>query len=324
MKLILLILLVIVTGSIQHISVPILVTIYPSLYFILVFTSLHGLINFFIVLNIYSCVKKIPLTKPKEIKLIGLAGIINALMSISFVYSSNPQRTPILVQSIFLGLAILPTVLLRRLILNRKTVYDWKWTGSSLVFLFSSIIVSISPLFSEGLAGFSPWILLYIFAIFLLGLDNVLQENYAVKTNDFSIFNKLRFATGTSFFQLITLILLCWLDPILGYNSETIDDIVQSLKMFAQNPIYLELFIINCLILYVMLIQVNEISSNYNMILTTIMNQSVAIFFTLFPSFNNGLAFPIKITLTSLVLSGISVFLWIKGERNYDPDVDII
>ena len=56
------------------------------------------------------------------------------------------------------------------------------------------------------------------------------------------------------------------------------------------------------------------------MILTNITNQSVAIFFTIFPELNHGIQYPLAVTISSLVLNVLSVVLWIKGEKNYTDD----
>jgi len=52
------------------------------------------------------------------------------------------------------------------------------------------------------------------------------------------------------------------------------------------------------------------------MILTNITNQSVAIFFSVFPNLNNGLKHPIYFTIPSLLFNIISVALWVCGEKN--------
>src|SRR5690606_11978941 len=115
----------------------------------------------------------------RNIKLIVIAGIFNSLMSMCFIYSANPLRTPILIQSIFLGLAILPSVLFRRLLITKTILYDMNYIMSSLILLLLSILISLTPYFDSKTNKFSFWIFGYILAIILMSFDNVMQEKYS-------------------------------------------------------------------------------------------------------------------------------------------------
>lgn len=75
-------------------------------------------------------------------------------------------------------------------------------------------------------------------------------------------------------------------------------------------------FSYDCLLLYFLSILLNSISTNYNLILTNITNQSVALFFIIFPYLNKGIKSNIYVTLVTLFLNIVSVILWIKGETN--------
>jgi hypothetical protein len=80
----------------------------------------------------------------------------------------------------------------------------------------------------------------------------------------------------------------------------------------------LQLFIYDCLALYLFSIYLNSISTNYNMILTNLTNQSVAIFFAIFPHLNAGIHASIPITILSLAFNILSVVLWINAEKAQD------
>lgn len=54
--------------------------------------------------------------------------------------------------------------------------------------------------------------------------------------------------------------------------------------------------------------------------LTNLTNQSVALFFSIFPYLNNGIKAPLYILMPSLALNIISVTLWIYGEDTNHSD----
>ena len=331
-RLIVLILAIVITASIEHITIPIMVTYFESMYFILIVSSLHGCVNFGTIILIKtrgSCVR------PKKFKISMLAGFFNALMSMCFVYAANPVRTPVVIQSIFLGFAIIPSVLFRKLILglDKRVTYNPKYIVPSVLCLAISVGIAVTPLFitsdsdeNGNGSGISLWIALYLCAVILLSLDNTLQEKYSIRTKDNTLLNRVSFAFYTSMCQFITLIPMFGVEYVFGYTDSPGTAFVRSAYMFVQNIgnfVLLELFILDCLALYVLSIYLNGVSTNYNMILTNITNQSVAIFFTIFPSLNSGIRYPIYITLLSLVFNVTSVGLWIKGEHNEDVSGDV-
>lgn len=307
---------VIITGSIEHITIPIMVSYFESLYFILIITSLEGCINFGLLLLILT---KGSFRIPDKKQIVIMAGFFNALMSICFIYSANPERTPVVIQSIFLGLTIIPTVIFRKVILNKKVTYDKILNPLSLLLLLFSVAIATVPLFFEKQATIYYWIFGYILAIILLSLDNTMQEKYVIETNDNSVINKITLAFYTSLCQFITLIMFFWVEFLFGYSNDPITAFKNSATVFFTNYKYfflLQLFIYDCLLLYVLSIYLNAISTNYNMILTNLTNQSVAIFFTIFPKLNHGIKYSFGIIVISLLLNISSVILWIKGENN--------
>jgi len=318
---------VIITGSIEHISLPLIVGYYPSLYFIIIVSSLHGSLNYGILLTIVSkchITVMIDIIKPQW-KTVLIAGSCNALMSLCFIYSTSPTRTPVVIQSIFLGLAILPTVGFRKVLLNKQTKYNRKYIIPSIILLVISVILSVIPLFVlEYDITQSYWIVGYIMAIILLSFDNTMQEKYVTDTKDERFINKLTFAFSTSICQVIVLLCCFWMELIFGYSDTPVLAFTTSLSEFVtqwSSFLFLEFFIVDCLVLYLISIYLNSMSTNYNMILTNLTNQSVAIFFIIFPSLNTGIHYPVYIVIPTLILNCISVFLWIKGETNYEKEL---
>src|SRR5579872_808420 len=184
----LLIIAVIITSSTEHITIPIMVTYFSSLYFIIMMSSIHGCINFgLLMLIITKCrpTKSEPsLIKPKKWHLIMLAGSLNAVMSICFIYTANPERTPVVLQSILLGLAVFPSVLWRKCILNKIIHYDKLKITIASVLLIISVGVAIIPLTSHTYdLTKSYWIIGYVTAVILLSMDSTLQEKYIGETD---------------------------------------------------------------------------------------------------------------------------------------------
>jgi hypothetical protein len=319
---VLLIIGVIITGSIEHIMLPLIVGYYPSLYFIIITSSIHGCLNYGILVMIVTRCRLLTVynTLRPQWKTILITGSCNALMSLCFIYSASPTRTPVIIQSIFLGLAIIPTVGFRKLLLNKQTTYKRKFIIPSIILLITSVILSIIPLFILDYDIFAAyWIIGYIIAIILLSFDNVMQEKYVTDSNDTNFINKLSFALATSICQVIVLICSVWMEWVFGYSDSPVEVFKTSLVEFItkiDSFLFLELFILDCLALYLLSIYLNSISTNYNMILTNLTNQSVAIFFIIFPSLNTGIHYPIYLVIPTLILNYISVILWVNGENN--------
>jgi hypothetical protein len=278
------------------------------------------------IINIYNKTIKNIFRLPKKIFLVILCGIFNALMSISFIYSANPERTPVIIQSIFLGLVIFPTVLFRKILLKKEIKYNIKFIIPSVILLIISVIIACIPLLSfiknNNLKNF-VWIIGYMLAIFLMSIDNTMQEKYIMESGDNTISNKIKLAFYTSLFQIITLVCFFWVEYLFGYTNNPIKSFKNSFISFFESfrkIIILQLFIWDCLLLYLFSILLNAYSTNYNMILTNLTNQSVAIFFSIFSNLNNGIKAPLYITIPSLVLNIISVILWVPGEKNREKN----
>jgi len=313
---------IIITGSIEHVTIPLFSTTFPSTYFVLLMTSIEGLIvfgiTFMITLKINNNFSNI---KPDNLLLLIFTGMTNGLMSLCLLYAANPARTPVLIQSVFLGLAVIPSVIFTKIILDKKVSYIWHWTLISLIFLGASIMCAVMPTIKSGNfnSGNVGWIFVYMLGIILLSLTNILQEKYTMITDN-TFENKIKLAFYAGFFQVLTAILLCWIDLFFGYcdnASDAFGNFTLSARVFFTDVpkfFMIQLFVFDCLALFILSIYLNNISTNYNMILTNLTNQSVALFFTIFPNFNNGIhVSPIFVTI-SLLFNIVAVILWIKGE----------
>ena len=278
---------IIITGSVEHITIPLFSTIYPSTYFILLMTSVEGLIVFGVTFLITILINKkkdmemevYNVIYPDNLLLIIIIGISNALMSMCLLYSANPVRVPIIIQSIFLGLTILPSIIFTKFILNKNITYLWHIILSSLIFLLASIGCAIMPIIQNHQFNVNnvTWIFVYLIGIILLSLTNILQEKYTMITlNTFQ--NKIKLAFYSGFFQVIVIICLFWCDLFFGYSDNVTDALLNfttSFSVFFSNlPKFLlvQLFVFDCLALFLLSIYLNKISTNFNMILTNLTN----------------------------------------------------
>lgn len=328
-KLISLIIGVLITGSFQHITIPLFVGMFPSLYFLLVLTAVEGLILYTLLLTFVLIKKGGTFWISAETGFIIICvGVTNAIMSICFIYAANPQRTPVVIQSIFLGLAIIPSVLFTKIILKKDNNYNFKYAIPSIICLFLSIVLAVLPLLQKTVIP-TFWIIMYMMGVIFLSLTNILQEKY-VSMTDGSFENKIKLALFSGLVQIITIFALFWIDIFFGYSNtlnDAVDAFIASILGFQGNltgTLLTQLFVLDSLILFIISIYLNEISTNYNMILTNLTNQSVALFFTIFPSLNHGARYPLSITMLSMLCNIVSIILWIKAEDQPDKkDVTI-
>lgn len=309
----------VITGSSCGIIKPNLVMIYTSLYFLQIMTSIQFVIFYGIC---YLCIAKQNISFPKKhIKTIFLCGLFNSLVSIFMIYSVNPKRTPILIQSLFIGSIILPSVITRKILIKRVIRYNIYYISASVALLLISISISIIPLYSKWTIMSFLWSLMYALGVIFMAIYNVLQEKYLVDdTGDTSINNKLCLMFYVRIFQFIILSTCFWLEYFIGYSKDINPFVLfyDNLKIMFTDYIafiLLESFIIAYIMLYWISVYLNSISTNYNMISSTIIYPLITIFFTIFHQLNPGIKFPLYIIIPSLALSILSTILWIKGER---------
>lgn len=314
---------VVITSSCQHIVFPLIVSMFPSIYFILLITTLEGFFNFGISMLILN---KGKFFNPKNKLTIFCIALFNTLMSFAFVYTISPIRTPVVLQSILLGTSIIFSVLLTKFLLKKEVKYIPKYIILSLILLFASVIVAVIPLFYHSTVMPSLWSIGYFCGVIFLSVTNILQEKYVMDTKDYSILNKVSLAFYINVFQIINIILLSWNEFFFGYSKDPIGAFKQSAYNFFTEPgkfFIIQLVIYDCLLLFFISIFLNVISTNYNMILTNLSNQSVAIFFGIFPQLNHGIKHSIELTVISLTMNVLSVFLWVKGETKEETKTEI-
>jgi len=338
-KLVVLVFFVVVFGSTQHILLPLFAGNYPSVFFLLSLTSLLGSLLYTIILFFFG----FRLPEFWEQKYFILIAIVDSFMCFCFIYATDPEKTPVLFQSIMLGLTIFPNTLFSYIILSKSVRYDYKYIAVSIFCLLVSIsVASIGSL--ESISQMHIGILVYFLGVVLLSLSNVLQEAYVrdklnsddavddfepgdVETRDLifsnlgekiqDLKNKVELATFTTLYQTLSVVLLYSILIFAGKGQ-----LVESLEVLKQTDQYPLLigFVVACALCFLASIYLNQISSNYNAILTNLTNQSVALFFVIFPSLNAGTKHSLIPTLFSIAFSVVSVIIWIsKGEINLPP-----
>lgn len=318
LKIYILMFFILITSSIQHIAIPLVSRYFESVYFFVLVMTFQGSIFYFLMLVYYNGWN----IKPKCLKINLITGSTNAVMSMCFVYFSSPNRTPILIQSIFLGSCVIFSVIFTKYILKKNVSYEPKYAYSSLGILFISIIISIIPMFNstEFEATSIFWMIGYLLAIILMSFDNIMQEKYMIITKDGSLSNKLNLSFYNSIVQIVVLIVLFPYDFLFGYNSDPTKSFINGFYNLFDNGflllIGLEFLVVDFLVLYLLSVKLNAISTNYNMIITNLTNQVVPLFFAIFPSLNNGVHPPIHIILICIAFNLVSVYLWVHSEKH--------
>jgi len=304
---------VVSTGAILGSIMPILVTHYDSMYFILVMTSIQFCIIFGISSAILGC------GKPKNNSTLILSGFTNGLMSICMLYTVNAIRTPIVLQSILSATIILPSVVFTKYFLKKNVLYEKKYIIPSVVFLCGSIVLSIIPMSSTWSIMSIVWTIIFACGIIFRSIFSILQEKYIVDTKDFTFHNKIILVFYSRIYQLITLLLFFWLEDIIGYKKSSLcDGIIQGFTAFSTNFwafVLLESFVIVYVASFIANVYLNSISTNYNMISSSVGNNLTIIFFEVFPFLNKGISISIEYLIPCMIMNIISTILWIKGEN---------
>lgn len=257
----------------------------------------------------------------KQNLIIVATGIFNAIMAITMIYSAGEERTPVVMQTIIAGMPIIPAVLFRKLFLNKQVIYEKKYIVPSLILLLTSLTISVIPFFRSFNVKQMIWIMIYITGICFQSGYNVMQEKYITETNDSSLFNKVRLIIFSQLVELVVIISCCWLDKYFGNTPDPLQSFCDSFVLLGTEYKFFLLFhsfILAYMISYILSINLNAISTNYNMITPAISNSLVALFFTIFAQFNIGIRYPFYIIIPCICLSITSIILWIKGERNTD------
>lgn len=291
-------------GSIQHILLALLAAGFSSSYFVLASTSVMGTVLY----SILACAYRIRLPNRSEILDLCVIGIVDAMMCFAFILSADPVDTSPIFQSIFLSLTVLINAGLSKCILVKEVAYKPWFLALSVVLLVASFLVSAYPMFQ--LTYVPSWLSgVYVLAIFLNSLSNVLQERY-LRATDGTLETKIGLACYTTTVQ--TIVVLAGSVVCLTGHCGTWSDIVAELPTY--NTGLLVVFVIVCFVGFFFGTYLNEISSNYNMVLTTLTTQAVALFFLIVPSLNHGFQSPLVNTIVSIILSIGCVACWVYAE----------
>lgn len=312
----------IVSGSIFNILLPMITLYFQSCYFITVINSTQLLVLFLIALLI-SYRKNIMNIQSK--RYIFLSGLIMSISNICVIFSANPTRTPVILQSILLGLIVIPSAIFTKIFLKKKVHYNIKFIIPSIILLIAGILLPFINTAVEWGANNVAWIVLYTIGVVALSLTAVVNEKYYMTTNK-TINNVILLGTLSRLVQTLCLISFLWVEYILGYTNSPILSFKDSILTFVSDitsAMLFELLVISCFIYYLLTLKINATSSNIMLLLTTIINPIMAIFYTIFSKFNPGIHYPIYIIIISLLCNIIGVILWIKGEISYDEQEKI-
>jgi hypothetical protein len=309
---------------------PLVIMIFPSNYFV-TFTITFELFVFFAFVWIFVVKDK---SFPQKWKLILELGISNAFMAIFILYSSDPTRTPPVMQSTLTALTVIPAVLMRYCVFGKEYVYfDKVLNVISIILLVASVVVAGYPMADDirhiDLMSI-VWSAVYLIGICVLTWYNVTQEKYVRQTEtkyiNTTFREKLDNKIILSFFSRIPMLIIVMfsfgVEYLLVLDNET-SPLVRFNESFYQaftqleSGLILQGFIITYFVLFFSAIYLNAISTSYHMILTVISNPAVALFFTIFPSLNPGIQYHLWVTISSLVLSVSSVICWIAGESQF-------
>lgn len=304
-----------ITTCVLRILIPIITVMYQSMLFI----SINSSVQFCIIFGIaYLIINKFKFSMPSNLKIILFSGICGAVSSFLLVYTSNPSRTPAIFQSIIPGLSVIFSAIMTKIILKKEVQYRKILIFLSLFFQIGGIVILVIFISSEWDLMSIMWTSIYLISIIIRCLQNILQEKYMIMSDDKGINTKSTLMFYERVFQFVVIIMFSWLDFFIGYNDDMVGNFYQSMVMFGteyQASLLFESFIFSYILLYIFSVYLNQISTNYNMITSTLTNPSVAIFFTIFPNLNPGIKFPLYATIISVSCSIIGVILWIQGEK---------
>lgn len=310
---------IIITSSIQGIIIPKLVTIYSSMYFLLVFIAFVFMCILFvayiiIVRGIYEV---------KNTKYIVYIGFYNTLESVCMIYSANPSRTPILIQTILVGLVIIPSALLTKFYLKKDIEYNYKILFTSIFLLILSLGISCIPLYSEWNWMSIFWIALYSCGVISIACYNIMQEGTMTFENDFTTKHKISIIFCGSIVKLFFVLCCFGIEYLLGYGEDPKLSIFQDMLTFFENRNAKILLISFCFVYSttcILAVNLNSYSTNMNMISSSMVNVVVITYYSIFPP-ENSIDYPIYIIVICMVLNIISIVLWHNGEKIKDIEV---
>ena len=330
---------IVFAGSAQLIIIPLIMPIYQSILFINILFAVESLVVFaaiMLVNDIYGWYMGFQwafnyVDMIKNIGMVFLIGFVQFIISSCFFYSAHPARTPILIQVILLGLGILPSVILSKLMLKKSKDYNMKYIFISLCFLLASIMLGVFPIipFYKNFNVSFIWCGVYALAVILISLSYVLQEQYILAT-DRKASTKFKLAFYSRLVQAVFIVIMFWIEPFLGYNAngdfyKLYTDFIDSWYVFINNGLnfwLIQLYVISRVVSYILMIYLNQISANYSTIIGNINTQILALFFAIFPELNKGFQYPLVVIMMNIFCNISSIIFWINGEKNITNEDD--
>eukprot|EP00696_Hemimastix_kukwesjijk_P005681 gnl/Hemi2/17159_TR5709_c0_g1_i1.p1 gnl/Hemi2/17159_TR5709_c0_g1~~gnl/Hemi2/17159_TR5709_c0_g1_i1.p1 ORF type:complete len:417 (-),score=128.75 gnl/Hemi2/17159_TR5709_c0_g1_i1:105-1295(-) len=212
----------VVAAVAQNVGLPIFISTLGDVndaFFVLFFCALSFVILFFSTLAfLHATTNEITYDRTNfpHLKLF-MVGFFNALNGILIVYASPPQRTSPALQAILPNALVPFTVFFSKVIL--KKVYSTKsLIGACVVGL--GIIISLIPVFTnmDGLGSSVIWPLIFTFGVVPGAAMNVLEE---AAFSDMKSLHVVFLLAWTSFYQLISMAFLFWVDLLPGFGSSS-------------------------------------------------------------------------------------------------------
>ena len=311
--------LVILFTSAQLILIPLVSGRYASIYFTLLMVCTQFTIIAFVTMVIANRGARLP----KDVTSVVLCGVFGSLMTICYAYSADPARTQPVMQTVLSVLRIIPSVIFTKLILKKANTYDLRFTIPSIVLLLGSIGLTFIPQTADFTPMSALWISMFMASIIFAALYSIFQERYTIITGDSSNANETVLIFWTRLIQNIIVASSYWCEYIIGHEHDPAHAFRQSVEQFLKNSadtMILELGIAVYLAAYIVSTYLNSVSTNYSMISSAGAEPIVILFFTIFSSLNTGVHYPWYISLSCVILSLASVYLWVKGEKHSTPN----
>ena len=173
-----------------------------------------------------------------------LVGLFNILNGFGIVYSSNPERTPPLVQAILQNTGVVWSIPFSLFLLGDRKRYYEPLALLACALITASVVVSVLPTILAGSASLSVssigWIFLYLCSIAPGAAYNVLQQRILIKAgalkegadNALITTSMLRMLFYTNCAQTLSLWALFWLDLLPWFGTS------QSLLQFWNNTVF--------------------------------------------------------------------------------------
>lgn len=298
---------IIVTSSIQGILIPKIVSSFQSMYLLLLIIA--GI--FAILLTIIHGIFVRQPYKPKYFEYVVYIAMFNTFESVAMIYSANPSRTPILIQTILVGIVILPTAFLTRYYLQKQVVYKQHLIIPSIIFLIASLVISSLPLYSEWHWMSILWISLYAFGVVSISFYNIMQEKSMIVEDRHDATHKLSiitYAAVLKFLFIIPLFPVEWL-----FLDDPLSSALSDIEVFKTNWMIVIGFCVTYTVTCILAVNLNSLSTNMNMISSTMVNIIVMTYYSIFPP-ANSVRYPLLIIIACMILNVHSIVFWHFGE----------